>query len=281
MKIIWNHGPLPCHLLITWFRTSAVRVGYALFLALMLAPESRAEQITATRPPLKVLLIASGGYHDYQSLAPFLQTNLSQRVNARIEVRFGLEVLTNANFAADYDAVIYDVCEDKTEDSTLNHVLNTIRAGKPAVMIHCSIHAFRYSPKISEWETLCGMRSKVHDAYGPFTVTKCDPKSALTMAFPEQWATTGDELYQTIAIDPQSHQLLRAKSPQDQREHVVCWTSQFGNGRVFCTTLGHDMKTTATPEYLQLVTNGLLWSCNLLAADGKPVSGYGVVPKKP
>jgi type 1 glutamine amidotransferase len=114
----------------------------------------------------------------------------------------------------------------------------------------------------------------VHDAFGPFSTTKLDPDSPIIKFFPETWTTPGDELYQTISIDPQSHQLLKAKSPRDGREHVVCWTCQFGQGRVFCTTLGHDLKTVSTPEYLQLVANGLLWSCGKLKSDGTPAIGY-------
>jgi type 1 glutamine amidotransferase len=118
------------------------------------------------------------------------------------------------------------------------------------------------------------MRSKVHDKYGPFTVVKLDDNSPITKLFPKDWKTSGDELYQTISIDPQSHPLLKAKSPQDGREHVVCWTYQFGQGRVFGTTLGHDMKTTSSPDYLHLVANGLLWACGKLEPDGKPATGY-------
>ena len=236
--------------------------------------------VSSAGKPLKVLLIASGGYHDYKTLAPFLSTNLSQRVNAAVDVKFGLELMANPKFADAYDAVVYDVCEDETSDANIENVLSVIRDGKPAVMVHCSIHAFRKSPRIGEWETLCGMRSKVHDAFGPFTVNKLDPASAITKSFPDHWTTPGDELYQTISIDPHSHQLLKARSPRDGRTHVVCWTYQFGQGRVFCTTLGHDMKTTATPEYLGLLARGLLWSCSKLEPDGRPSPGYAPAAKR-
>jgi type 1 glutamine amidotransferase len=262
---------------------SSLQVGAITFLFLALSlvrGYGDQDAATASKSPLKVLLIASGCCHDYKTLAPFLRTNLVQHVNADIEVHFGLDVLANPNFADNYDAVIYDVCEEDTLAANLDNVMQATRAGKPTVMLHCSIHAFRNSPKIREWETLCGMRSKVHDAFGPFTVTKCDPDSPITKSFPDGWATAGDELYQTISIDPQSHQLLKAKSPRDGRVHVVCWTCQFGQGRVFSTTLGHDLKTTATPEYLQLVANGLLWSCSKLTEDGKPAPGYAAVQSK-
>ena len=233
-----------------------------------------AEARSAATPPLKVLLVTSGGWHDYKTLAPFLTNHLSQLVNASIEARSGLDAFADAGFANAFDAVIYDVCDDEASDAALDNVMQTVRAGKPAVMLHCSIHAFRKSPKISQWEAFCGMRSKVHDAFGPFAVAKLDEKSPITKSFPDGWTTPGDELYQTISIDPDSHQLLKARSPQDGREHIVCWTFQYGKGRVFCTTLGHDLKTTSTPEYLQLVANGLLWSCDKLGPDGKPAAGY-------
>ena len=226
------------------------------------------------KPPLKVLLITGGGYHDYEKQVPYLTSHISQLVNATFEVKFGLDALRDPKFAESYDAVIYDVCDDEAPDDVLENALRASRNGKPTVMIHCAVHAFRRSPRIHEWETCCGMRSKVHDKYGPFTVIKLDDNSPITKLFPNNWTTTGDELYQTISIDPQSHPLLKAKSPQDGREHVVCWTYQFGQGRVFGTTLGHDMKTTSSPDYLRLVANGLLWACGKLDPDGKPAAGY-------
>ena len=248
---------------------------FVVFFAVLVAGMVAADKPTAGKQALKVLLVTSGGYHDYKTLGPFLRTNLSQRVNATVELKTGLGTFADAKFADAYEAVVYDVCDDEITDTTMDNVLNAIRAGKPAVMVHCSIHAFRKSPKISEWETLCGMRSKVHDPYQSFTVNKLDPESAITKSFPDGWTTPGDELYQTISIDPQSHQLLKAKSPRDGRTHVVCWTYEFGKGRVFSTTLGHDLKTATAPEYLQLLVNGLLWTCNKLESDGKPSAGYG------
>jgi hypothetical protein len=105
------------------------------------------------------------------------------------------------------------------------------------------------------------MRSKVHDPYEPFTTEKLDPASVITKDFPDRWTTPGDELYQTIEFLSGSHPLLKAKSPRDGRDHIVCWTQEYGKGRVFATTLGHDMKTAESPEYLRLLANGMLWAC--------------------
>jgi type 1 glutamine amidotransferase len=119
------------------------------------------------------------------------------------------------------------------------------------------------------------MRSKVHDPYQPFETIKLDPTHPITRAWPERWSTTGDELYQTIEFLPGSHALLEVKSPRDGRTHIVSWTSMYGKGRVFATTLGHDLKTASTPEYQRLLADGLLWACGKLADDGAPAAGYG------
>ena len=224
--------------------------------------------------PLKALFFVGGGYHDYANLGPHLTTNLSKLINVEFDLKKTLDPLHDAKFADGYDVVVYDWCFDEAPDDVIENALKTTAAGKPTVMIHCAVHAFRRSPKISEWETCCGMRSKVHDRYQAFTVVKVDQESPITKSFPDNWETPGDELYQTISIQPESHQLLKVKSPQDGREHIVCWTYKYKNGPVFATTLGHDMKTSATPEYLRLLANGILSVCGKLGADGKPMPGY-------
>ena len=254
---------------------SASSLAHALVCLLLLLVGSRgAETAPTPRPPLKVLFFSGGGYHDYAKLTPHLTGKISQLANVSFEVKSGLDALRDPKFAVGYDAVVYDVCFDEAPDEVLENAIQTARNGEPTVMIHCAVHAFRRSPKIHEWETCCGMRSKVHDAFGAFTVTKADPTNPITKSFPNDWRTPGDELYQTISIDPQSHPLLKAKSPQDGREHVVCWTYQFGRGRVFATTLGHDMQTASSPDYLRLVANGLLWACGKLDSEGHPAAGY-------
>src|SRR5262245_14712276 len=233
-----------------------------------------ADSASASVTPLKALFLTGGGYHDYSKLAPHLTESLGRLLNAQFTTVFDLNSLTNAQFAEPYDVVIYDVCFDEAADALLENAMRAARNGKPTVMIHCAVHAFRQSAKVREWEAYCGLRSKVHDPYGPFTVVKLDPNHPITKLFQAEWKTPGDELYQMISIDPQSHPLLKAKSPRDGREHIVGWTFQFGRGRVFATTLGHDLKTAGSPAYLQLLANGLLWTCEKLGEEGKAAAGY-------
>lgn len=256
-------------------RVRSIRVLASLSLLLIGLRPSTAVGAEVGTAPLKVLFVSGGGWHDYEKQVPYITAQLTQLLNLTIVAQTGLEGLRDPKFADPYDAVVYDVCFDDAPEAILDNALAATRLGKPAVMIHCSVHAFRRSPKVHEWETCCGMRSKVHDAYGPFTVTRQDPANPVTKQFPAEWKTPGDELYQTISIEPESRQLLKAKSPQDGREHLVCWTYDFGKGRVFSTTLGHDMKTITSPHYIRLLANGLLWTCGKLDSEGKAAAGYG------
>jgi uncharacterized protein len=233
---------------------------------------------TASQPPkpLKALLLTGGGYHDYKKLAPFLTNSFGQRVNITFDVDFTMDRLTSKDFAAGYDVVVYDLCFDDAEPAQLQNALDTIRAGTPAIMIHCAVHAFRkVKTMVHEWENGVGMRSKVHDKFEPFRVVKMDESSPILTGWPEDWRTGGDELYQTIEFLPNSHPLLSAKSPLDGRVHIVCWTQTYGKGRVFATTLGHDLTTGEDPAYLGLLARGLLWSCHKLDNAGNATGGYG------
>ena len=155
-----------------------------------------ADDAAAAAPkPLKALFLTGGGYHDYKKLAPFLTNSFGERVNVSFDVDFTMDRLTNKGFANGYDVVVYDLCFDDADPSELENALETIRNGKPAVMIHCAVHAFRNTqPLVHEWENGVGMRSKHHDKFEPFQVVRMDAGSPILDGWPEGWKTGGDEL---------------------------------------------------------------------------------------
>ena len=63
--------------------------------------------------------------------------------------------------------------------------------------------------------------------------------------------------------------------PQDRYANLQDLSlNKYGKGRVFATTLGHNMLTVGQDEYHKLLANGLLWSCDKLDANGNPAAGY-------
>src|SRR5262249_6958037 len=208
--------------------------------------------------PLKALLITGGGDHDYKTLNPVLTKKIGELINVQFEVKSGLETLKNEKFAEGFDVIVYNFCFGGEKDKTIiDNALKATRDGKPTLMIHCAMHTFQAS---DEWTDCCGMRTRSHDNFAAFSIIKADKEHPIVKTLPDDWKTPGDELYQTIKLGERSTALLKGKNTQTNSEHVVCWTSTYGKGTVFATTLGHDMKTVGMPEYHQLLAHGLLWA---------------------
>jgi type 1 glutamine amidotransferase len=249
-----------------WQKLIAAAVG----LALLAGPAGTQEKKAPAR--LKALLITGGGYHDYKALNPVLTRKTSERASVHFDVKWGLKVLEDENFANGYDVLVYNFCFAAEKNKALiANASRATRSGKPTVLLHCAMHTFMAS---DEWTDLCGMRTRRHDPYRAFSVTKVTRDHPVVKTLPDEWRTPGDELYQTIKLGPRSTALLRGKHARARSEHVVCWTSTYGKGRVFATTLGHDLRTVGLPEYHQLLANGLLWACDKLGKDGRPLEGY-------
>src|SRR5579871_2146685 len=101
----------------------------AIMFALPLAGNNAANA-AGQNAPLKALFLTGGGYHDYAKLAPFLTSNLSQRVNVKFDVVYNMDVLKSDKFADRYDVVVYDVCFDEADPVLLENALKVARAGK-------------------------------------------------------------------------------------------------------------------------------------------------------
>lgn len=256
-------------------------------LCLMLAAGSsvRADEKPAAAKPLKVLFITGGGYHDYGKQAPFLKEKISELANVDIEIVNGGKdshavpaIFSDPKFGEGYDAIIYDLCyavDNKPVDPKLyEKIFEVTKAGKPAILVHCAMHCFRPA---KDWAEYAGMRTNHHERFGPFDVRPADEKNPITKGWPADWKTLGDEQYVTEEVYPDTVKLLISTGVGEKAKHpenVVAWEHTYGQGRVFGTTLGHDMKTTADPHYLQLLANGLLWACDKLDENGEPKAGY-------
>jgi type 1 glutamine amidotransferase len=223
--------------------------------------------------PLKALLITGGGWHDYKALNPVITKKIAGLARVEFTVHSGLDILNDPKFADNFDIVVYNFCFDNPKNKEMvENALKVTRDGKPTVLIHCAMHTFRSS---EDWTDCCGMRTRVHDPYRAFAVIKADKNHPITRTLPDEFDTPGDEMYQTIKLGERSTVLLKGKAPKANVEHVVCWVSNYGKGKVFATTLGHDLRTVNLPVYHRLLTNGLLWACGKLDDKGQPLTGYG------
>lgn len=217
-----------------------------------------ADEAKPTTQPLKVILLIGGEAHDYKALETIVREGIAKYSGAEVTSRFGRDALKDPHVADGYDAIVFDICYNGHDPAEIDNLVNIVKAGKPAVAIHATLHTFQVT---DAWSEMIGMWSHVHDPYVGFSTIKLDDKHPITSQWPAAWKTAGDELYNTDKMRPEAHPLLKVKSPKDGREHVVAWTNEIGKGKLFGTTLGHDQKTATDPDYQKLLGRGLLWVC--------------------
>lgn len=259
-----------------------------LFLVALLAG---ALSTSAAAPkPLRVLLFAGGCCHDYAVQHLILKEGLEARAHVEVDAIHSFDRSTKATFAPyekpdwakGYDVIVHDECSADVKDvAYVNNILAAHRAGIPAVNLHCAMHSYRVG-NISQpvvpgspdalWFDLLGLQSTGHGPQEPIQLTTLAKEHPIMAGLPE-WTTIKEELYNNVKIFPTATPLMRGKQLLKQKdgseravESVVTWVNQYGPGktRVFSSTVGHNNDTVADPRHLDLVTRGLLWSCDKL-----------------
>ena len=239
----------------------------------------------AAPKPLRALLVVGGCCHDYTTQKSILADGLKER--ARIEVDVvqqggsttdaKIPLYENVDWAKGYDVIIHDECfADVKEQAWMDRILAPHKAGLPAVVLHCAMHSYRSGT--DEWFKFLGVTSRGHGAHYPHEVLNRDAGHPVMQKFGPAWWNPAGELYHIEKLWPTAHALASAKNQENGAEEVCVWVNQYGNTRVFGTTLGHHNETVSAPAYLDLVTRGTLWAAgNLTEAYLKPVPAR-VVP---
>ena len=241
-----------------------------LFLFFLLAGFCLPRQTAAAEPakPLKVLLITGGCCHDYAKQKDLLKAGIESRARVQIEQLHSDDRSTKARFAIyerpdwarGYDAVIHDECSADVKDMPyVQNILQAHKQGVPAVNLHCAMHCYRTGT--NDWFEFVGIQSTGHGPQQPIAVSYLAADHPIIRGL-KNWTTINEELYNNVRILDTAQALARGK--QGESDFVVSWTNQYGKTRVFSTTLGHNNDTVGDPRYLDLVTRGLLWSCNKL-----------------
>jgi type 1 glutamine amidotransferase len=254
-----------------WKSEMRLRIMIIALLLMGLSPVARADDVK----PLTVLWCSGGGFHDYKNLTPLLTQAIQKYASVRFIVETDYKHWADRGFADKYDAVVYFFSyHDKEAKPVVENIAATIRAGKPALIIHGTLHSFRELGK--DRDDFCeaiGLTSVKHDK-STTLATKKVADHPITRFWPDDWTTSKDELYQNVKLWPNAKPLMTCYSETSKKDHVVTWINQYGKARVFGTSLGHGKPTTDMETYHRLLANGLLWICDKLDDDGKPKPGY-------
>jgi type 1 glutamine amidotransferase len=233
--------------------------------------------------PIKCLLITGGCCHDYAAQKEILKAGLEKRLNIVVDLLHSSDKSTKARFAEydnpdwakGYDVVIHDECSaDVKEIPYVENILKAHKEGVAAVNLHCAMHCYRTGTDM--WFEYLGLQSTGHGAQEPIEITFTNSDHPITKGM-TGWTTIKEELYNNKKVWPTAVPLFNGK--QGNTETIIGWTHQYGKGRVFSTTLGHNNETVGDDRYLELVARGVLWAVDKIEADGKPKAGYAAAAR--
>jgi trehalose utilization protein len=221
-------------------------------------------------PPMKALILTSPGvYHNYEQQTWDLAHALVERANVRFDVSLAeLERWKTTDFAAGYDALIYNICMADNQDAELiaNLRRQTEQLGVPAIVIHCTMHSFRDTDL---WWPMFGLQTKAHEDQRALPQVQSEIHPILN-GIPEDWTVANDELYINLKFDGES--LLTSRG-SDGKAHTTAWLAYRGITPIFGTTLGHNRDTIKDPNFQRLIANALLFVTHNLTNDGTPKAG--------
>ena len=186
-----------------------------------------------------------------------------------------------------YDGVLFASTTGDLPLPDKQGFIDWIAAGHAFIGVHAATDTFHGFPPF------IAMIGGEFLRHGPQVSVDCineDPAHAATKPLPAKW-TVFDEIYQFKNFErAKVHGLLTLdRNPNDKTpgDYPVSWCKNFGQGRVFYTSLGHredvwdptavvagSRKNAAdvASRYQDHVLGGILWALGLAAGDAKPQS---------
>ena len=250
-------------------------------LALISAPKAEEDQTpAAATEPIHALMITGGCCHDYDKQKLIISSGISERANVKWTIvheggdsrDHKVSTYSKPDWAKGYDVIVHNECFGAvTDDAFIEGITKAHKEGVASVTLHCSTHSYR-NAKTDEWRKMLGVSSYNHGAKNPIVMTNLKKDHPVMKGFPDQWTTPAGELYNIKKVWDTATPL--AEGEAGGKKNVCVWVNQYGKGRTFGTTVGHHNETMMEETYLDLITRGLLWACDKLDEDGKPVAGY-------
>jgi type 1 glutamine amidotransferase len=226
------------------------------------------------------LLVISGGRHPYEESTPVLERFL-KGAGHDVTVTEDPSVLANASDLNSYDALVFNTRRENIPDfgewalssSEQNGMKDFISSGKGFVCLHISTCLPSGWP---EYHDITGggwvSGTSFHPPYGRFSVNISNSSHPGVNGVAE--FDTDDELYMGLAITDGNDVFLTGhtengthpwgpdRAPKDMPGGTfpLGWTRRYGQGKVFTLLLGHDGKSFESPEFQQMVLNGVNWS---------------------
>jgi type 1 glutamine amidotransferase len=226
---------------------------------------------TAAETPgkIKVLLVTGDDVmpaHDWRQVSQALRETLVSIGKFEVRVCEDSGVLDSAATLGRYDLVLLAMYNAKTPTISAGakeNLASFVKDGKGLVITHLSSASFK---EWDEFPKLCGrywvMGKSGHGPRAVFKARITKTESPITQGLADFDAD--DELYAKLEGDAPITVLVEADSDWSKKTEPLVFTVEYGKGRVFHETFGHDAKALSNPTVQKLIQRGCEW-----AATGK------------
>ncbi len=245
--------------------------------------------------PIKVLIVDGHNNHNWRATTPLLKAYLEETKLFKVDVATaGADVGKFKPNFADYQVVVSNYNGPEWPKETKKAFVDFVKKGGGLVAVHAADNSF---PGWIEYNEMIGVggwggrseksgpyvrvrEGKVvldkskgaggsHGARHPFVVTTLDSKHPITEGLPPRWLHAIDELYDRLRGPAHNLKVLayayadKGKGGTGENEPMLM-AVQYGKGRVFHTTLGHDATAMKCVGFITTYQRGVEW-----AATGK------------
>ncbi|MFZ5833304.1 MAG: ThuA domain-containing protein [Planctomycetota bacterium] len=199
--------------------------------------------------------------HEWKKTAPALKDILET------DPRFQVTIVEDPAFLASDELFAFDEINlhfknlepIPNEQKAKANLLRFVREGGGLVVIHYASGAFE---GWTEFQNLVGRtQGKRHDKRAPFTVKMVDHEHPVTRGLEDFEAD--DELFIDLTGERPVQVLASATSNITGKEHPMAFVFSYEKGRVFHTTLGHDVTAIRGEGTSELIRRGATWAAGV------------------
>jgi type 1 glutamine amidotransferase len=226
--------------------------------------------------PIKTLILSGQNNHDWRTTTPYLRQILSNSNRFEVKVDEEPAGLTD-KILATYDLLILDYNGPRWSPTAESAVQNFVRNGKGLVVVHGASYAFGDMEILGDHHVKTGVHEPPWPAYAAMTGASwsdAEPKSGHAPRHffrvnvgDKDWGpdfTAYDELYHNLRMQAGVRVVATAfddpKNGGTGKNEPVLWTVPYGKGRVFHTTLGHDVAAMQESGFINTLLKGAEWA---------------------